>query len=269
MFTPLVLATLMAAPAQGGGLSLVNIASTYGILGPVRAGTALLPGDVLCVRFDIDGITIAKDGKVTYTMQQEVIDKAGESTFKPDAVNRVDQAPLGGGKLPGYTFVTAGLDLPPGEYTLKMTVTDNAAAANKATKSFDQKFTVQKADFGIVAVYASADHQGRLPAATTGVVGGSIFLHFSAVGFEKDKVKKQPDLVFEMVPVENGKPTTDAAAVWEVKDGVDEKDATYSMRYPVPFTRPGKFAVRLTVTDKLTKKTATVDVPVTVLPADK
>jgi hypothetical protein len=41
------------------------------------------------------------------------------------------------------------------------------------------------------------------------------------------------------------------------------------MRYPVPFTRPGKFAVRLTATDKLTKKTASVDVPVTVLPADK
>ena len=54
-----------------------------------------------------------------------------------------------------------------------------------------------------------------------------------------------------------------------VKDGVDEKDSTYSMRDPVPFTRPGKFAIRLTVTDKLTKKTATVDVPVTVLPADK
>ena len=202
-------------------------------------------------------------------MQQEVIDKDGKSMFKPDAVNRVDQAPLGGGRLPGYTFVTAGLDLPAGDYVLKMTVTDNAPAANKATKSFEQKFTVLKAEFGIVAVYASADHQGRLPAPTTGIVGGSIFLHFSAVGFEKDKTKKQPELTFEMVPLENGKPTTDSASVWEVKDGVDEKDFTYSMRYPVPFTRPGKFAVRLTATDKLTKKSASIDVPVTVLPADK
>jgi hypothetical protein len=267
MFTPLVLATLMAAPAQPGGLSLVNIAPTYGILGPTRPNTSLLPGDVLCVRFDIDGITIGKDGKVTYTMQQEVLDGAGKvSVFKPDAVNRVDQAPLGGGRLPGYTFVTAGLDLKPGDYLLKMTVTDNA---NKATKSFEQKFTVQKPDFGIVAVYASSDNQGRLPAPTTGVVGGSIFLHFSAVGFQKDATKKQPDLVFEMVPVENGKPTAATAAVWEVKDGVDEKDGTYSMRYPMPFTRPGKFAVRLTATDKITKKVATLDVPVTVLPADK
>jgi len=269
MFTSLVLATLMTAPAQGGGLALVNISSTYGILGPARTATTLLPGDVLCVRFDIDGITIANDGKVTYTMQQEVIDKAGKSMFKPDAVNRVDQAPLGGGRLPGYTFVTAGLDLPAGDYTLKMTVIDNAGDAKKATKSFEQTFTVLKPDFGIVAVYASSDNLGRLPAPTTGIVGGSMFLHFSAVGFEKDKMKKQPELKFEMVPVENGKPTTATPATWEVKDGVEEKDFTYSMRYPVPFTRPGKFAIRLTATDKIGKKTATLDVPVTVLPVDK
>jgi hypothetical protein len=266
MLTPFVLAALIASPAQAGGLELTNIAPTYGILGPVRPSTALIPGDVLCVRFDIDGITIAKDGKVTYTMQQEVVDKAGKQWFKPDPVNRVDQAPLGGGKLPGYTFVTAGLDLPAGDYLLKMTVTDNAT---KASKSFEQKFSVLKADFAIVAVYASSDTQGRLPAATTGVVGGSIFLHYSAVNFQKDAMKKQPDLKFEMMMVENGKPTVTTPAVWEVKDGVDEKDATYSMRYPVPFTRPGKFAVRLTATDNLTKKVATVDIPVTVLPADK
>ena len=267
MLTPLLLASLMSAPAQApGALDLTNVTPTYGILGPVRPTTTLLPGDVLCVRFDIEGITIAKDGKVTYSMQQLVLDKAGKEWFKPDPVNRVDQAPLGGGKLPGYTFVTAGLDLPAGDYILKMTVTDNA---NKATKAFEQKFTVLKAEFGIVAVYASADNQGRLPASTTGVVGGSIFIHFSVVGFDKDKTKKQPELTFEMFPVENGKATTATPAVWDVKDGVEEKDYTYSMRYPVPFTRPGKFAIRLTATDKITKKTATLDVPVTVLPADK
>lgn len=266
MLTPIVLAALLATPAQAGGLSLVNIAPTYGILGPTRPNTTLIPGDVLFLRFEIDGITVAKDGKVTYSMKQEVLDNTGKDRLMSEPVNRVDQAPLGGGKLPGYTFVTAGLDLQPGDYTLKMTVTDNA---NKATKSFEQKFTVVKPDFGIVAVYASADSGGKLPAPTTGVVGGSIFLHFSAVGFEKDKTKKQPELTFEMVPVENGKPTTETPSIWEVKDGVEEKDFTYSMRYPVPFTRPGKFAIRLTVTDKITKKTATLDVPVTVLPADK
>lgn len=269
MFTPLVLATLMAAPAQGGGLALVNISSTYGILGPTRTTTTLLPGDLLHVRFDIEGITIAKDGKVTYTMQQEVLNKAGKSMFKPEAVNRVDQAPLGGGRLPGHAFVSAGLDLPAGDYVMKMTVTDNAEAAKKATQSFEHKFTVLKPDFGIIAVQASSDNLGRLPAPTTGVVGGAIYLHFSAVGFEKDKMKKQPELKFEMVPVENGQPTTATPATWEVKDGVEEKDFTYSMRYPVPFTRPGKFAIRLTATDKIGKKTATLDVPVTVLPADK
>lgn len=266
MFTPLVLASLMTAPAQAGGLSLTNIAPTYGLLGPVRTNTALIPGDLLHVRFEIDGITIAKDGKVTYTMQQEVVGKSVKFEFKPDAVNRVDQAPLGGGKLPGFVFVTVGLDMPPGEYALKLTVTDNA---NKATKSFEQPFTILKPDFGIVAVFATVDHAGRLPAPTVGVVGGSIFLHYSVVGFEKDKTKKQPDLKFEMVPVENGKPTSDTPAVWEVKDGVDEKDFTYSMRYPMPFTRPGKFAVRLTATDNVTKKKTTLDVPVMVLPADK
>jgi len=244
-------------------LELTNPRNTYGELGGTRPEAPLLPGDVLFVGFDIEGISINADGNVVYTMGMELQDKAGKSIFKQEPAQKSDYVPLGGNKLPARAYITVGLDQMPGEYVLKVTVTDTVT---KTAKTLDRKFTVAPKEFGIVAVYLSVDERGQIPSPTTGVVGQSLFVQFGIVGFGRDVVKKQPNVSIEMQPLdEAGKPTISKPNVFNLDAGVDEKDPGFSVRFLVPLTRAGKFTVRLKATDKVSNKTYTFDVPLAVV----
>jgi hypothetical protein len=276
MFPTLVALALIAPAQPGGAFKLSNIRNTYGELGGTRPEGKLLPGDILFVGFDIEGITVSDGGQVGYTMAMEVLDKAGKAIFKQDPAKKQDFVPLGGTKLPARAFVTIGLDQPAGEYSLKMTVSDTGNPAAQP-QSFIKKFEVTKPEFGIVAVYTSVDVKGEIPSPTTGVVGQSVFVQFAAVGYDRDPKAKdpnfgaQPDLTFEMnVLDEAGKPTMAKPVSYsqnansQVKN--NEKDGGCPMRFLLPMTRSGRFIIALKATDNLTKKTATFDMPVTVVP---
>jgi hypothetical protein len=267
--TLLMLSALGLAPAQAG-LQLTNVRNTYGELGGTRPEGKLLPGDVLFVGFDIEGITVAADGHVDYTMAMEVLDKANKPIFKQDPAQKKDFLPLGGNKLPARAFVTIGLDQQPGEYTLKLTVTDNGS---KASQTLSRKFEVAPPQFGIVAVYTSVNEQGSIPASTTGTIGQSVFVQFGVVGFDRAKDPKdakkpgQPNVTIEMTPLdEKGQPTLQKPLAYTMDAGVDEKEGGFTMRFLLPLTRIGKYTVRLKATDNLSKKTASFDLPVTVVP---
>lgn len=270
MMTSLILASLAMAPMQPpavGELKLTKVRPTYGILGATRAIGKMLPGDVLFIAFDIEGITVGGDGKAQYTMAMEVLDtKDKSSVYKQDPADRTDMVPLGGNKLPARAFVTIGLDQPPGNYAMRVTVTDQVS---KKTQTLEQQFEVLPKDFGIVAVYASVDERGKQPASTIGVVGNSVFIHFAAVGFDRDGTTKQPNLHFEMIPLtEKGEPTLTKPTMFDVTSGVDEADPVYTVRFLLPMTREGKFTLRLKATDNITKKTSTFDLPLTVISAE-
>ena len=271
MSPTLIVATLLAlAPAQApaGKLEIANVRNTYGVLGPTRANSKLLPGDILFVSYDIDGIAINEEGRVHYSMVMEVVDKNGKPTLKQDPFEKIELVPLGGNRVAARAFVTLGVDHPAGEFTMKVTVTDKAAK-DKPSQTLERKFEVLAPDFGIVAVYGSLDERGQTAAPTTGVVGQAIFINYTAVGFKRDGEKKQPNLRFEMVPLdENNKPLMSKPLFHEGND-LDEKLPNYTVRFLLPMTRPGKFAIRLSCTDNVTKKTVSVDLPVTVLAGEK
>jgi hypothetical protein len=272
MWTPLLLTSVLAlGPAQAGGLHLTNVRNTYGMLGGTRADSKFVPGDVLFVGFDIENISIGDDGRVQYTMAMEAVDKNNKAIFKQDPAEKTDYVPLGGTKLPGRAFLEIGWDQEPGPYTLKLTVTD---LKTKATQSFTKPFEVVKREFAVVAVFTSVDVKGDIPAPTTGVVGQAPFIQFALVGFDRaadpknPKAPPRPNLTMEMMPVdERGQPTLKKAESLTVTDGLDEKELGLSMRFMVPLTRPGKFTVRLKATDNLSKKTATFELPLAVLPS--
>ena len=246
MLTPLLVAATLAltqAPAAAGGapaapaLSLTNVRTTYGELGGPRPLTPLLPGDVMFLGFDIEGITTDADGRVQYAMFMELVDDKGASKYKTDPVNKNDFVPLGGNRIPGRAYTTVGLDQPPGNYVLKVTVTD---LANKAAKTVEQKFAVAAKDFGVVAVYTSVDERGQIPTPTTGMVGQPIFIQLGVVGFGRGADKK-PNVEVEMIPLdEKGNPTTGKPSVLAINSGVDEKDAGLTIRYLLPLTRAGQ-----------------------------
>ena len=88
MWTTLSLAAAFALtaaqPPAAGDLTLSNVRRVYGELGGTRPDAPLLPGDVLTLAFDIEGITVTDDGKAAYTMAMDTLDKSGKTWFKQD-----------------------------------------------------------------------------------------------------------------------------------------------------------------------------------------
>jgi len=273
MLTTLALvAAVGLAPAQGGKLDLTNVRPTYGVLGAPRPDTKFLPGDVFFLAFDIENIKVSDDGRVLYAMGMEVTDGKGKVWFeqKPDdkitAVNS-----LGGSKLPAFANVDIGLNMPPGPYTLKVTVIDRAIKGTKeGTKELTQKFEVAPATFGLVRLTTFLDEKGLTPAPMIGVPGQFIHVNFVAVGFMRDKAKKQPNLLVEMQVFDDatGKATLVKPFSGKVDD-VDAKHQAVPMGFGLALNRPGKFTVELKATDSVSgAKPVIVKFPLTVVPND-
>jgi hypothetical protein len=271
MLTTLALAAaLTATPAQAGGLKLSNVRMTIGELGPTRPNARLIPGDILFIGYDINGLPIEPDGKVKYKMSMEVIDATGKSIFKQDPKELEDVIPLSGNSIPARAYVTIGLDQDPGNYTCKVTVED---PKSKAKDTLEVKFEVLKRAYAIVAVYATHDFPGQISAPTTGFVGQTLFFSMSVVDFQRDPKTKQPnvDVEFQILD-DKGTPTLAKPRLETVDEKsltkVGEKDPAFAMRFPLFMSRPGKFTAKVTATDKVAKKSATYELPVTILPAN-
>jgi hypothetical protein len=266
LYTLALAAALSNTPAQGGELKLTNVRVTVGELGPPRASTKLLPGDILFVGYDITGLNIEADGIAKYKMSMEVKDAAGKSIFKQDPRELNDFVPLRGNTIPARAFVTVGLDQDPGNYTCSVTVED---PKTKGKDTLTAKFEVAKREYGIVAVYTTHDLKGEISAPTTGTVGQTIFIHFSVATFQRDPKTKQPNIAFEFQILDDkGTPILGKPGTHVQDSGVDEKEGAFQMRFPLFMSRPGKFTAKVTATDKVANKTATYTLPVTVLPAN-
>lgn len=246
----LTTAALSLAPAQNE-LKLTNVRATYGVLGPERKDTKLLPGDVLVVAFDIEGLAVKEDGRVLYAMGMELTMKgAAKPEFKQDSQDLVAVNTLGGSTLPAFALAAIGTDSKPGEYTLKVTIKDRSA--NK-TVTLNRTFEVVKKQLGFVRVrltYSSAE-----PAPPLAVPGQRMLMNCSLVGFEIDKKSRLPHVAFEMVVYDsNGKPTLKKPFAGDIKTEVKETEGMMTfLPIPLELNRPGKYKITIRATDKLVK----------------
>jgi hypothetical protein len=249
--------------AGSGKLTLTNVRATYGLFGPARADARALPGDTFNLEFDIEGITVAPDGKVHYRISLEALDANGKVIYRQKAADQVALASLGGQSVPAQASLDIGLDQPAGDYTVKVTVADRDA---KQPQSITQKLQVLPADFGLVQLKITSDPDGTVP---TGLVGAgqSIWVNFAAVGFARDKTTRQPNVQFEMrILDEDGKPTLPQPETGTINQDVPANDKLLGGQFPISANRSGKFVVELKAVDKIAGKSAAVSFPLTVQP---
>jgi len=259
-----VVVALSATPAADSDqLTLSNIRITYGIHGPARGSSALLPGDSLYIGFDIEGISADANGKVLYSTAMEIVDKNDKVLFKQEPQPQETILSLGGNRLPANAHLDIGLDQPPGDYTVRVTVTDRL---RKKPQTLSRPFTVLPRGFGLVRLTTTGDHLGLNAVAVPGV-GEVLWVNFALVGFERAAdAKKQPHVQFEMrIFDENGKPTTAAPFSGEIKDKVTEKSPEIQGQFLLSLNRAGKFRVELKASDLLAKKTSELSFPLTVV----
>ena len=263
MLYALAIAALAAVPAQGGELKLTNVRMTLGDLGPTRPDAKFLPGDVLHLRFDMAGLSIAANGAAKYKMESKVVDKNNKVIFKKDAEETELFAPLRGNTVPGAALILIGLDMDAGNYVLEISVEDPTTKASAKTSA---KFEVLKRDFGIVGVHTTADFQGFIPTSNVGMVGQTMILWYTVASFDRDPKTKQPKIELQFQLKDDKGNAILAEPIKHTQDGgVDEKFGSFTPYYSLYLNRPGKFTVQITALDKVSNKKATYDWPVTVL----
>ncbi len=252
----LVLAGLLACvPSSAQALELKNIRPAYGFLGATRHDMKFLPGDVLFVTYEIDGLKVDAKNKVNFVTLVEVFDAANKTIFSKETPNVV-VAELGGGRIPGDLHVTMGVDRTPGQYKARLTVYD---VQSKDKKFFVVPFELLGRGFGLVAVHAPAVAFPAQP----------YMLQYAIVELGLDANKKPQAKLETKILDEAGKPVSPPSVTnfpADLTDNIDLKKANFiPIDYPIFPTRPGRFTVEITLTDAIAQKTATLRYPLNVL----
>ena len=156
------LTAALAVAGEPSPVKISHVRETLGILGPTRTDKTFLPGDSFVLAYDIEGLTADDGGKVLYATTVEVHNDQGKLIYEgqPQKLEAVNA--LGGGNLPAYVRLDIGVNQPPGDYELKVTVSDRVS---KGTASLVRKVHVAPPGFGLVRLNASSDVEGRSPAA--------------------------------------------------------------------------------------------------------
>jgi len=139
-------------------------------------------------------------------------------------------------------------------------------SATKQEAIVTKKIDVLPKAFGLVHIGTTADRAATLPWSPVGVLGDSIYLNFSAVGFARDKKTKQPNVKVSMrVLDDKGQPTKGAKMSGEASSDVPDTMDAIPMQFGLTLNRLGRFTLELTATDALTGATSKVLFPVNVV----
>jgi hypothetical protein len=256
-----VLVTAFAAGTAPAKLELRDVRASHGQLGPERTSDGYVLGDEVYYRFTIAGVTPDADGRVAAEMRLRVTDASGKEVLKATVPVEAVLA-LGGDGLPGSARVGLNDPITPGEYRLTVEVKDLTAGESA---SFERTFTCKPVEFAAAQVRFFQDPDGRRPAPVGGVVGQTLFVRTLAVGFDRGEAI---DVGFEIQVLDKeGKPVTPKpirATVRNEDPAVVKRADVLTFKGELTLNRPGDFVLRLTLTDKPTKKTVTFEAPMRV-----
>lgn len=259
MWTSLALiAGLSWTPGQADKLEIKNARFTYGILGQERKESTFLPGDLVVLAFDIEGLKTEDDGSATYSMTMKLFhEKETKPVFEkmPQALTVVNT--LGTGRLPSFALTNLFADAATGEYTMSIVVEDGKT---KTKTNLERKFTVKPMELGIVRcgfVYnrLNEEQAGGAPhlAPPLAVPGQNLMLNFAVVGYKTAGDKEQPNVAVKMViKDESGKPVV-AKPFGGKNTELDDELKQLKMipfQAPIQANRSGKFSVTISVEDK-------------------
>jgi hypothetical protein len=254
-------------PGQAPALEVSEPRATYGHLGATRPKSGgILPGDVAHFTFGIKNLKLDDQGVAKYSVAIEVRDAKGKLFYEQKPFNTVAQNVFGGDTIPNSASVSVPLTQPPSDLTWKLTVKDRNTDKSVELKGSGK---ILPADFGLVRVGTFADAESRVPVAPVGVVGGTIYLNFSAVGFGRNAKDKKPDLNVDLKVVDaKGKPTLPKSLNTKIHDDIPADATLIPLQYGLTLNRPGRYIVEISARCAASNKMASVSVPVQILPLD-
>jgi hypothetical protein len=261
----LAILALIALPAVANAkLEIRDMQASQGQLGPERKSNEYVVGDQVYYRFTISGVRTDADGRTRAEMKIIVTDAKGKklisNTFPFQQV-----IALGGDSFPGAASFHFDDTSMPGDYELAVEFTD---LLSKETASFKRKVVCKPETFALLNVRFFRDRDGQVPARVGGTVGERLVVKMQIVGF--DRSKDEIDVGMEVAVLDaKGKPATANPILSEFhSEKPPEVRATsrIALSANLVLNRPGDFVLRVTVTDRTTKKKVTFEAPMRVVP---
>ncbi len=269
MFTSLVCGLVLCVPVgqngvkQKGELKIVNPRATYGPLGATRPKEGAMPGETFDFSFEILGMKQDAKGHVAYTMTMEIFDAKGKQVFKLGPQNRKAVNFLGGKTMPCLASMAVPLDAEPGTHKVRLTIADRNS---KKQVVFETTGKVRPLDFGLVRVGTYANSQRTVPMPPVGVVGQTMTIGFSLVGFARDKKTGQPNIeILRGISNDNGKTIQKPKVIGTINEGIDKDQKLISPSFTITLNNAGKYTIILIARDRVSGKSKTVRLPIQVI----
>lgn len=262
--TVALLSALSCTPAQTGQLELKNVRFTYGFLGQARKETTFLPGDLVILALDLEGLKVKDDGFAKYSVGWSLFDhKKNKEVFAKEAQPLEVVNSLGGSRQPVLLVPPPGTYMEPGDYTIKADVAD---IQGKTAQKLERKFTVKPVEFAIInpgLVYnVNPGVAGPQFAPPVAVPFQNLMLHFTTIGFAETGEKNSAKVTVKMeIQDEAGKPVlktpfTGKGTRYESNENSKLKFIPYQI--PIQVNRSGKFKIVVTAKDESSGKTTSL-----------
>jgi hypothetical protein len=257
-----IFALALSAAAAFAKPEIKDIKAAYGKLGPERKSNEYIPGDQVFYRFMLSGIRTDAENRIRVEFHITVTNPKGKVVLKRELPSS-GKCALGGDTLPGDVTVDIPPSLEAGEYCCDIEFVDLIADEKATTR---QSFTVKPLEFALVALRFYYDEKGEAPARVGGMVSQTLYVRADAVGF--DKSSGEIDLEFEILVLDRDGKTVAPKMIHSTFHL--EKAEQVKMADKVTFignmtlNRPGDFRLRITLTDKQTKKKVEFESPLRV-----
>jgi hypothetical protein len=255
------LLALAASPALAK-LEVEKVEACHGRLGPVRKTLDFYPYDEVVFRFTVTGARADDDGKLDLELAWKLLDDRGkEALAKKRALK--GQIVFGSDSFPESVSVLLPEPVIAGDYTLKVTIKDNLSGDETG---FEKKLHLKATEFAIVSPQFFHDGAYTVPAPAGGVVGEQLHFRLWTIGFDRSQGKIDNEMTVQVLDKANKellpKPLRLAA---EQEDPKIVRDLpALDFGGSLVLTRAGEFTLRVTVTDRNSKKTATFESPLKV-----
>jgi hypothetical protein len=255
------LLALSAAPAPAA-LKIDKIEACYGRLGPVRKSLDFYPYDEVWFRFTVTGAKADDEGGIDMELSWKVLDEKDKEVFTKKLPAK---GPLAFGSDSFPASVSFGLPEPvvAGDYTLKVSVKDKQSGDEA---SFEKKLRLKATEFAIVSPQFFHDAACTASAPAGGVVGEQLHFRLWTIGFDRSQGKLDNEMKVLVLDKDGKEVSPKPLRLLAEKDDPKVVKELPALDFGgfVTLTKAGEFTMRITVTDRNSKKTATFEAPLKV-----
>ena len=250
---------LIAATQAQAKLEIQNIQAAHGPLGPERKSLDCYPFDEVFFRYVVTGAKVDEAGKVDAELAIKLTDTKGTVLFH-DAAPISGVLALGGGSFPGTAQVTLNDKIPPGKYILTVTIKDNLLSQEA---SFRRELNLKPVEFAIVSPRFFYDPEAKVPAPVGGLTSQTLYFNLLGVGFDRSQAKIDTEMQVQLFDQEGRgmMPRPIQAPVRSNDPDIVKQAPHLTFRGQMALNRAGDFTLRITITDRVGKQTATFEAP--------